>query len=189
MWQLLLGLFLFIGMHSISIVALPVRDKFAARSEAGWKIFYTLISIIGLILIVRGYADARHTPTLLYVTPGWLSHLSAVLLLPVFVLFIAPYFPGRISKSIKHPQLVGLILWALAHLLVNGNLADTLLFGTFLLWGIVDRISMRKRTSRPLPGVPESRANDLIVLVAGLAIYLAIVFWLHESLLGVRPFA
>jgi uncharacterized membrane protein len=188
MRQLLLGLVLFFGMHSMSIAALPLRDKLAAKSELGWKSLYGVISLIGIVLMARGYADLRQVPTLLYVSPGWLRHVAAVLLLPTFVLFLAPYFPGRIKSAIKHPQLVAVIIWALAHLLVNGTLADMLLFGAFLLWAVADRISMKSRIARPIPGAPESRANDVVVVAVGLTLYAATVFWLHEMLFGVRPF-
>jgi len=110
-------------------------------------------------------------------------------MLPVFTLFIAPYFPGRIKTALKHPQLIAVKTWALAHLLINGNLADVLLFGSFLIWAIVDRISMKSRDARPLPGAPESPMNDIIIVVVGLALYGAFAFWLHEAMLGLSPFA
>lgn len=188
MLQLLVGLVLFFGMHSVSIVALPLRDRMAARSDMGWKAVYTLVSLIGIVLVVRGYAELRQTPTLLYVPPVWLSHVAAVLLLPAFSLFIAPYFPGRIKDATKHPQLMAVKLWALAHLLTNGTLADVLLFGSFLIWAVADRISMQRRVPRPLQGAPESRANDAVVIVVGLVLYAAFAFWLHEVMFGVRPF-
>jgi uncharacterized membrane protein len=189
MQQLLSGLVLFFGLHSISIVALPLRDRLAAKSALGWKAFYGVVSLIGIVLIARGYADLRQTPTVLYVSPVWLRHVAALFLLPTFVLFMAPYFPGRITSIIPNPQLEAVKAWALAHLMVNGTLADVLLFGSFLIWAVADGISMKHRVARPLPGAPESRANDIIVIVAGLGLYVATVFWLHESILGVRPFA
>lgn len=189
MLQLLLGLVLFLGMHSVAIVALPLRDRMATKSENAWKGFYTLVSIIGLVLIVRGYADLRQTPTILYVAPVWLRHVAAVLMLPAFAFFVAPYFPGRIKTALKHPQLAAVKIWALAHLLVNGTLADVLLFGSFLLWAIADRISLKHRVARPLPGAPESKANDLIVVVLGLVLYAVFAFFVHEWLFGIRPFA
>lgn len=187
MAQFLLGMVLFFGIHSISIVALPLRDSLAAKSDLGWKAVYAIISLLGIVLIARGYADLRQAPTLLYTSPGWLRYVSAVLLLPTFIFFIAPYFPGKIKTALKHPQLVAVKLWALAHLLVNGTLADVLLFGAFLLWAVGDRISMKRRNARPVPGTPESAANDVIVVVLGLALYAGTVFWFHEMLLGVNP--
>ncbi len=187
MLQLLLGLVLFLGMHSVSIVALPLRDTLAAKSEIGWKVAYGLVSLVGLILISRGYAELRLTPTVLYVTPFWLHHVAALLLLPVFALFIAPYFPGRISRAAGHPQLVAVKLWAAAHLLVNGTLADVLLFGTFLAWAVVDRISMKRRPTRAVPSATESSANDFIVIALGLVLYFVTVFWAHEAVIGIAP--
>jgi uncharacterized membrane protein len=187
--QLLLGIVVFFGAHSASIVALPVRERIVAKSEIAWKIVYSLASLVGIVLMARGYAEMRETPTFLYTTPYWMRHVAALLLLPVFVFFIAPYFPGRIKKALKHPQLVAVKLWAFAHLLVNGTLADVLLFGSFLVWAIVDRISLKQRPQRPLPGPPESGFNDAIVIVVGLALYAVFALWAHQALIGVRPFA
>ena len=187
MLKLLLGIVLFFGMHSVSIVALQLRNSLAARSEVAWKIGYSLISLVGLILMAKGYAELRMTPTVIYVAPPWLYHVAAVLLLPVFTLFIAPYFPGRISKATVHPQLVAVKLWATSHLLVNGTLADLLLFGAFLAWAIADRISMKHRATRAVPSAPESKANDVIAVLVGLVLYAVTVVWAHEALFGVRP--
>lgn len=189
MTQLLIGLVLFFSMHSLAIVALPLRDRLATSNELAWKLFFGLVSLAGVVLIAKGYADLRQSPTYLYALPFWLRHVAALLLLPVFVLFLAPYFPGRIKSAFRNPQLVAVKIWAIAHLLVNGTLADVLLFGSFLVWAVADVLSMKNRVSRPLPGAPESPANDIILVVAGLGFYLAFVFWLHEILIGVRPFA
>lgn len=187
MTQLLLGMALFFGMHSVSIVALGLRDKLAAKSEIGWKVAYGIISLVGIVLIVRGYAELRQAPTVLYVSPMWLRYVAVVLLLPTFVLFLAPYFPGRIKTATKHPQLIAVKLWAVAHLMVNGTLADVLLFGGFLVWAVVDRISMKRRPSRAVLGAPESKSNDLILVIVGLVFYAATVLWLHQALFGVQP--
>lgn len=189
MIELLLGIVLFFGMHSASIVALPIRDRMAKRSENVWKVVYALVSLVGIVLMARGYADLRQTPTLLYTTPLWMRHVAALLMLPAFAFFIAPYFPGRIKTALKHPQLVAVKTWAVAHLLVNGTLADVLLFGSFLIWAVVDRISLKGRAQRPLPGAPESGVNDVIVIVVGLLLYAVFAFWAHEALFGIRPFA
>jgi uncharacterized membrane protein len=188
MLQLLIGIVLFFGAHSASIVALPVRERMVAKNEIAWKAVYALASLAGIVLMARGYADLRSAPTVIYTTPYWMRHVSALLLLPVFIFFIAPYFPGRIKTALKHPQLVAVKLWAVAHLLVNGMLADLLLFGSFLAWAVVDRISLKRRTQRPLPGAPESGINDAIIVVVGLALYAVFALWAHEWLFGVRPF-
>jgi uncharacterized membrane protein len=187
MLELLIGLVIFFGIHSISIFAMPLRDRLAAKSPLGWKAIYSLISLLGIVLAVRGYADLKQTAAMLYASPLWLRDVAAGLLLPSFVLFFAPYFPGRIKNSLRHPQLLALILWAGVHLLLNGSLADVLLFGSFLVWGIVDRISMNNRETRTVPHAPESKANDIILVVVGLGIYLAVVFWAHEAWFGIRP--
>ena len=187
MTQLLVGLVLFFGIHSVSIVATSWRDAVAAKSPVGWRVAYTVVALIGLVMVSRGYAELRITPTVLYVTPHWMRYVSAFLLLPVFILFLAPYFPGRIKTATKFPLLAATKLWALAHLLVNGTLADVLLFGSFLLWAVADRISMKRRTVRSLPGAPESAANDVIIVVLGLVLYGFTVVWAHAALFGVRP--
>ena len=188
MTQLILGLVLFLGIHSASIFALGLRDSIAAKSELGWKGLYALISLVGVVLIVRGYGEMRLTPTVLYTPPAFLRHISALIMLPVFACMIAPYFPGRIKAALKHPQLVAVKLWTVAHLLVNGTLADVLLFGSFLAWAVADRISMKRREQRPLPGLPESTLNDVIVVVGGLVLYFGFALWLHTRLIGVPPF-
>ena len=188
MTLLLIGLALFLGIHSISIFAEEFRNRMAAKSEMGWKAAYGLVSLAGILLIVHGYAEARLEPTLLYVTPAWLRHVTALLMLPVFILFFAPYFPGRIKAVTRHPQLVAVKLWAVSHLLVNGMLADVVLFSAFLAWAVVDRISLKRRTPRGVPGLPESGVNDVIVIVFGLAAYVVFALWLHVAWIGVAPF-
>ncbi len=188
MTTLLLGLLLFLGIHSVSIVASGLRDRLAARSELAWKAFYSLAAIVGLYLIVRGYAAARMEPVVLYLPPAGLRHVAALLLLPVFILFFAPYFPGRIKTATRHPQLIAVKLWAVAHLLVNGMLADVVLFGSILVWAIVDRISMKHRVARPVPGVPPTAMNDALLIVIGTAGYVLMVTWLHRVWFGVSPF-
>lgn len=188
MVQMIIGLVLFLGIHSISIFALPLRNRLAEKSEYGWKAVYSLVAIIGLVLVIHGYADARLTATIFYIPPMWLRHVAALLLLPVFILFIAPYFPSRINKVIKHPQLVSVKLWATAHLLVNGSSADLILFGSLLVWAVVDRISVKRRPVREVPHIPESKANLVIVVVMGLVLYVVFAMWLHGMLIGVKPF-
>lgn len=190
MFVLILGLVLFLGIHSLSIVAEPARDRMHARlGEAAWKGLYSLISLLGLVLIVYGYGEARMQPQILYIPPPWLRHVALLLLLPMFVLFLATYLPGRISAAVKHPTLTAVKLWALAHLLANGMLADVLLFGTFLAWAVADRISMKRRTPRPLPGPKPGMRNDVIAVVAGLGLYVVFMLWGHAWLIGVAPVA
>ena len=188
MLYLILGLVLFLGVHSVEIFSPGLRANAVARmGERPWKGLYTLISIGGFILILWGYGQARQDPVLLYAPPVWMRHLSALIMLPVFPLLLAAYLPGRIKAALKHPMLAAVKFWALAHLLANGMLADVLLFGSFLAWAVADRISFKRRVARPIPGAPPSKANDVIAVVAGLAIYVVFVLWLHAWLFGVSP--
>jgi uncharacterized membrane protein len=188
MTLLVLGLVLFLGVHSVSIVAPAWRDAVAARHDRAWKGLYTLVSIAGFVLIIYGYGVARQSPVLLYAPPTWLRHVAMLLMLPFFVLVLAAYLPGRIKTAAKHPLLAATKLWALSHLLANGTLADVLLFGGFLAWAVADRISFKRRVQRPIPGAPPSAANDLIAVVGGLALYGLFVWRAHAWLVGVSPF-
>ena len=188
MTLLILGLLLFLGAHSISIVNDPWRNRMQARlGEIGWKGAYSLISIAGFVLIVHGYAAARLDPVVLYTPPTALRHVAMLLLVPVFPLLLSTYLPGRIKAAVKHPMLVATKLWAFAHLLSNGNLADVVLFGGFLAWAVADRISLKRRNPRPLHTAPAGKANDMIAVVGGLAQYVGFVMWLHMWLIGVSP--
>jgi uncharacterized membrane protein len=186
MTLLIPGLVIFLGIHSISIVAPGARDRWAAAMGANaWRGVYSLLSLAGFVLLVYGYGLARQAPTVLYVPPLWLRHVAFVLLLPVFPLLFAAYLPGRIKSAVKHPMLVAIKTWALAHLLANGMLADVLLFGGFLAWAVADRISLKKRALRPVAGASPSPWNDAIAIVGGLAVYGITLFWLHRLLIGV----
>ena len=183
---LTIGLLLFLGGHSISIINVGWRDAMAARLGDGpWKGLYSLVAVAGFVLIVVGYGSARLEAPVLYAPPIWLRHIALLLLLPVFPLFVSTYFPGRISAAAKHPTLLATKVWATAHLLMNGSGADLLLFGAFLAWAVAGRISMKQRAQRPLPGAPQSPWNDLIALVLGLGIYAALVMGVHAWLFGV----
>ncbi|WP_166254950.1 NnrU family protein [Marinobacter salicampi] len=188
MTTLIAGLVLFLGIHSLSIVNEPLRNRLrASMGEAAFKGVFSLISLVGLVLIIWGYGAARMDPTVIYTPPGWLKHLAMLLLVPVFPLLFATYLPGRIKAKLGHPMLVAVKLWALAHLLANGMLHDLLLFGSFLAWAVIDRISLKRRGQRPIPTLPKSAANDAIAVIGGLAVYLITVFWAHQWLFGVAP--
>lgn len=194
---LILGLVLFLGVHCIAIVTPAGRERLVAQmGEGGFKGLYSVISAVGLGLIVWGYGLARENPVMVYQMPGGFRHLAALLMLPVFVLLLAAYLPGRIQRAAKHPMLLAVKLWALAHLLAQsvtgGTFADVLLFGGFLVWAVADRISLKRRAQagplRPVPVLPASGANDAIAVVGGLALYALTVMWAHAALFGVRPF-
>lgn len=188
MTTLIVGLILFLGLHSLSIVNEPLRNRLhTSMGEAAFKGLFSLASLIGLVLIIWGYGAARLDPTVIYTPPGWLRHLAMLLLIPVFPLLFATYFPGRIKAKLGHPMLVAVKLWALAHLLANGMLHDLLLFGSFLAWAVADRISLKHRTQRPMATLPASKANDAIAIAGGLAVYVVTVFWAHQWLFGVAP--
>lgn len=183
------GLAIFLGIHCVSIVAPAWRDaQIALRGEQTWKGLYSIISILGFVLLVYGYGLARMTPVVLYTPPTGLRHLALALMLPVFPLLFAAYLPGRIKTAAKHPMLLATKLWATAHLLANGTLVDVLLFGAFLVWAVLDRISVKRRSvPRVIPGAPPSAFNDAIALVGGLAVYAAFLMGVHLWLIGVSP--
>jgi uncharacterized membrane protein len=188
MLTLIAGIVLFFGLHSVSIVAPHWRNRMVLfTGEGAWKGSLGLFSLLGFGLIVWGFAQTRHAPIVLYVPPAWLRHVTFLLMLPVFPLLFAAYLPGRIQAKAKHPMLAAVKLWATAHLLANGMLGDVLLFGSFLLWAIIDRISLKRRAPAPLRRAAPSRYNDLVAVVLGLGLYALFVFKLHLLLFGVSP--
>ncbi|KND54436.1 NnrU family protein, required for expression of nitric oxide and nitrite reductase (Nir and Nor) [Candidatus Paraburkholderia kirkii] len=144
-----LGLIVFFGVHSISIVAPRWRDAQVRRLGDGpWKGLYSLVSIAGLAMMLYGYDIVRHAPVMVYMPPIALRHLALLIMVPVFPLLIAAYFPGRIKRLSRNPMLLTVILWALSHLITNGTLNDVVLFGAFLVWAVADLISVSRRARR-----------------------------------------
>jgi uncharacterized membrane protein len=187
MMVLVAGLVVFFGMHSIAIFAPELRARaLSGMGEAPWKAGHGLISLLGFVLIVYGFGLARQAPVVLYTPPHWMRHVTFLLMLPVFPLLLASYLPGRIKSAAKHPMLAALKFWALAHLLSNGMLADVLLFGGFLAWAVIDRISLKSRT-QSIRTAPPGRFNDLLAVVLGLALYVLFILWAHVRLFGVSP--
>ena len=188
---LLLGLVVFLGVHSVSIAAPGWRSaQIARRGERAWKGVYSIAAGIGLALLIVGYGMARREPVVLYTPPPALRHLALVVMLPVFPLLFAAYLPGRLSRLAKHPMLLATKLWASAHLLANGNLGDVLLFGAFLAWAVADRISVKRRRpdeAHAVPGAPPGPMNDAIAVAGGLAVYAVTVLWAHRWAFGVSP--
>ena len=187
MLWLIAGLVTFLGIHSVSIFAPAWRDSMVARLGAlTWRGLYSVVSIASFLVLIHGCSLARQEPVVLYQPPVWMRHLSMLLMLPAFVLLLAAYLPGRIKAKVKHPMLAATKTWAVAHLLANGMLADVLLFGGFLLWAVLDRISVGKRpVIRKTPGAPPGRFNDAIAVIGGLALYGLFVVWAHGKLIGV----
>lgn len=187
---LVFGLIVFLGVHSVQIVRPGMRERVIQKggSVGAWKWPYTGLASIGLLLVILGYGLARHEPTMVYVPPTGLRHVALLLMLPVFPLLFATYLKGRIRDRVGHPMLLATVLWAIAHLLVNGGLADVILFGSFLVWALADWWSVLRRTS----GQQRVRSarwgpNDAISVVAGLAVYGLLVAGLHRWLFGVSP--
>jgi uncharacterized membrane protein len=184
---LVLGLVLFFGLHSIRVFAEGWRTATIARiGERPWKAFYSVISIAGFVMIVWGYGAARNQVPL-WDPPAAMRHVTAVLMLPVFVLFLATYIPRNgIRGRLHHPMLFSIKLWAFAHLVSNGNLADVLLFGGFLAWAILVLGAATKR-DREAARVyePGTAAATIACVLAGMALYAAFVFGLHAWLIGV----
>lgn len=192
MLELIAGLILFLGTHSIAMVRPAWRAQAVARlGEPAWKGGYALVSLLGLWLVAQGYGDARASAEAigLYQPPIWSRHLALLLMLPVFPLLLAAYLPGRIQQATKHPMLAAVKIWAFAHLLANGSLADALLFGGFLAWAVAERISLKRRPARAgsVPGAAAGKWNDGIAVVAGVLVYLVFLFWAHQWLFGRAP--
>jgi uncharacterized membrane protein len=186
MQWLVIGLVLFFGVHSVSIVNRDWRNRMVAGLGAGpWKGLYSALSAVGFGLVLYGYGLARQEPAVLYVPPTWLRHVTMLLMLPVFPCLLAAYLPGRLRTALKHPMLNATKFWAAAHLCVNGGWHDVLLFGGFLAWASIDRVSVKYRAE----GVPVADAgrprNDLIAVLGGLALYALFVAWAHGALIGV----
>lgn len=188
---LILGLILFLGMHSIRIVADGWRARQVARlGENGWKGLYSLASALGLGLVVWGYGLARAEPIVLWAPPVWTKHVAALLTLPAFVLIAAAYVPGnRIKAAVGHPMVAGVKVWAIAHLLSNGNLADVLLFGAFLAWAVLDFRSARQRDrAAGVRYAAGSLARDGFATAAGIGAWALFAGFLHLWLIGARPY-
>lgn len=184
---LLLGLALFFALHSLAIFAPRWREKKRQQwGRAAWRWIYSLGSLIAIGLIAWGYDLARITPIIMYVPPAWAKSVTDALMLAVFPLLYATFLPCKLRTALKYPDLVAIKLWALAHLLANGMLADVLLFGSFLAWAVVNRISLKRRV-RILPSSAPSKYNDLVAIIAGLVTYLLVVGYLHYQVIGVLP--
>jgi len=187
---LILGLVLFLGVHSARIVAEGPRQAFIAKHGANaWKGLYTLVSIAGFALIVWGYGLARQQPVVLWTPPIAMRHLAALLTLPAFVMIVAAYVPGNgIKARLHHPMMLGVKTWALAHLVANNTFADLLLFGGFLAWSVAAFIAARKRDrAQGTTYAPGRVDRTIITVVVGTAAWASVAFWLHAWWIGVRP--
>lgn len=186
---LLAGLLVFLGVHSLRIVAPGWRDaRVAAMGATAFKGVYSLVSIAGFVLLVWGYAQARaDAPVLLWAPPIGLRHAISLLTLPAFILLAAAYVPrNHIKARLGHPMFVAVKLWALAHLLVNGWLHGVLLFGGFLLWAILGFRAARRREPAPRSG--GTVGGTVAAVVVGSVAWAVFAFHLHRLLIGVGPF-
>jgi len=187
---MILGLVLFFGVHTLTTQR-EVRARVIAFSGGGgYKIGYSLVSALGLVLIVWGFAHYRATGMWeIWTPPTALKHLTAALMLPAVILVVASYIRGRIYTKLKHPMLTGIKLWAAAHLLANGDLGSIILFGSFLGWAVFDRISLKHRADSGAPPIPVGGpSNDLIAVAVGIVAYLALAFAFHPVVIGVPVF-
>jgi uncharacterized membrane protein len=191
MLTLVAGLVLFLGVHSVRVFAEDWRaSTIASVGEKPWKGVYSLVSIAGFVLVVVGYGLARHNPVVLWSQPPvWTRHLASLLTLVAFVLLVAAYVPGnQLKAKLHHPMMLGVKVWALAHLLANNMLADVLLFGSFLLWAVLAYRAARQRDraqGRVYPAGTVGRTA--VAVVVGTLAWAAFAFWLHRVLIGVSP--
>ena len=187
---LILGLVVFIGSHAFTMARGPRAQAIARLGEGPYKGLYSLVSLIGLVLIVWGFGQYRAGGyTQVWNPPVWTRHLAVLLVWPAFVAFVAAYLPWRIKGALKHPMLAGLKIWALAHLLANGDLGSMLLFGALLAWAVAARISTKRRDEVRDHGGPAAAPagwrNDILAVGIGTALYLVFLLWLHPLLIGV----
>ena len=191
MTALVIGLVIFLGLHSARVVAEGPRRAFIAqRGETAWKALYSVVSLIGFALVVWGYGQARQQPVVLWASPTWLRHAASLLTLASFVLLVAAYVPGNgIKARLHHPMTLGVKAWAFAHLIANNTLADLLLFGGFLVWAIVVYAAAKRRDRAEGKVYAAGRASRTALTVAiGVVAWVAFALWLHGPLIGVRPF-
>ncbi|MEM1283792.1 MAG: NnrU family protein [Pseudomonadota bacterium] len=182
------GLLIFLGIHSVRIAAPSARERFVGSyGEGPWKGVYSLFALFGFVALIYGYQDAKSALGFVWAPPIWTRHLAAVLMLPAMIALVAAYAPpSKLKARLKHPMLVAIKIWALAHLLANGFTVHLVLFGCFLVWAIVDRISVKRR-GEPDPVAPSGWGGDIIVVVIGTLAWVVLLLWAHEWLFGVPP--
>ncbi len=183
---LILGLAITIGVHLLS--ATGAREALVGRlGLQPYRGLYSLVALVGLVLIVYGYGQYRAAGYIvLYTPPHWINHLVALLMWPTLIILCSAFAPvGLIKSRLKHPMLVSVKAWAFLHLLANGDLGSVLLFGSFLAYGVIARISLKRRGDVSVPPPAPFGKGDIIAIVAGTLLTVLIAFWLHLLLIGV----
>jgi uncharacterized membrane protein len=181
------GLAVFLGTHLVTTQR-ELRAALIARfGGSAYKVGYSLLSAIGLVLIIYGFSQYRATGWInVWYPPKGMRHLSLALMLPATIIFASAYLRGYIWRFMKHPMLVAIKLWAFVHLLANGDLGSIILFGAFLAWAVFDRISLKSRDDAGAPPIPFGGVrNDVLAVVVGLIGYVALVFAFHPAVIGV----
>ena len=192
MTLLIAGLVLFIVTHLLRPFAPGLRNAgIAALGKPAWMALHGIVSLASLAMIAYGFVDARENGgEMLYFPPVFMAHIALTLMLIASVCLVAGFLPaGHIRTKLKFPLLVAIKIWALAHLLANGESYSVLLFSTILAWAVILRITLKKRIAAGETKLPVfvSARYDVISVVVGLALYAVIVFKLHEWLIGVAP--
>ena len=188
---LIVGLVVFLAPHVFTAFRVARQNAISRIGEHAYKIGYSLASLAGLILIGYGYARYRSTGWIdIWYPPAWSRHVTVALVWPAMICVVAAYSPGRIKTALKHPMLVGIKLWALAHLISNGDLGSIVLFGAMLGYAVFDRISLKRRTDPGAPPIPLGGAkNDAIAVIGGTVLYVLLGWLFHPYVIGVPAFA
>ena len=190
MLTLLVGLFVFLGIHSTRIFADDWRTATVAKiGPLPWKGIYSLLSLLGFVVLVWGFRMARQDTLVLWSSPAWMKHVTAVLMMVSFILIAAAYIPrNSIKARLHHPMVLAVKVWALGHLLSNGVAADVLLFGAFLLWAVLSFRAARQRDRANNTVYPPGNAiSTTITIAVGLVGWSVFALFLHGPLIGVRP--
>ena len=187
---MILGLAVFIGTHVVTTQRDTRAALIARLGEGPYKGLYSLASIIGVVLIGWGFGVYRATGWIdIWYPPAWTRHVAVLLVLIASICVVAAYSPGRIKVTLKHPMLVGVKLWAFAHLISNGDLGSIILFGSILGWAVFDRISLKRRTDPGAPPIPVGGPmKDVVAVVGGTVLFLVLGFLFHPYVVGVPAF-
>ena len=189
----LIGLFLFLGLHLFGpLMPHAKAHLMTVLGKAAYRAAFGVAGLASLCLLIYGFGQARLDTGVLYTPPAFLSHITLTLMLFALVILVAGFLPaGHIATKTKHPIVLSIKIWAAAHLLANGDLASVLLFVALLAWGVVLRISYKRRVrSGELVLKPFVSARwDAIAVVGGIVVWAVITMWLHKLLIGVAPLA